>query len=113
MDDVAIGDLLATLGLVGENAVLGRAALERSGLTNARKTRISMAKVGTAGAAIDAELARLCRRCAAQAGGEARRVVIVDDTSCSRCSGSANARALDELVAAATAAGATRLVVVG
>jgi hypothetical protein len=111
--DITISGLLASLGLRGEAAALGRAALEDARLTNARKHRMSLDKVATARKAIDEELARLCRRCAADAADEARIVVVVDAAACTRCGGSANVRALDDLAAAAEAARISRLVLVG
>lgn len=113
MGDVAIADLLSSLGLTGEDAEVGRIVLETAGLTNPRKTRISRAKEGAVRDALDAEIARLCRRCADGAAGEPRLVVVVAHDACARCAGSANTRALDDLAAAAAKAGVTRLVVVG
>ncbi len=113
MKDVAIDDFLRELGLVGEAAALGRAVLERASLTNPRKRRLAVAKLSEARVAIDGRLARLCRRCATDAVGEERTVVLVPAGACARCGGSANDRALDELAEAARAAGAQRLVVVG
>jgi hypothetical protein len=113
MGDIAISDLLAELGLVDGDADLGRAAMEHAGLTNPRKSRISDAKVGAAREAIDRELARLCRRCADRPNRDARALVVVGAEACAVCGGSANTRALDALVVAATASGVTRLVVVG
>ncbi len=109
MKDVAIADLLAQLGLVGDDAKRGRAVLVAAGLTNPRKARMSVEKVSAAQAAIDAELTRLCRRCA----GDDTTSVVVPPEACPRCAGSPNARALDELVAEATASGLVHLVVVG
>lgn len=113
MADVAIVELLASLGLAGEDAELGRAVLEQAGLTNPRKARISRGKEPAVRAALDAEIARLCRRCAGATADEPRVVVIVAPELCTRCAGSANARALEDLAGAATRAGVTRLVVVG
>lgn len=113
MADVAIVELLASLGLTGEDAMLGRTVLETAGLTNPRKTRISRDKESDVRRALDAEIARLCRRCAEAAAGEPRVLVTVAPELCARCGGSANARALDGLADAAAAAGVTRLVVVG
>ena len=113
MADVAIAELLATLGLTGDDAEMARAVVEAAGLTNPRKSRISREKAVAVRDAIDAEIARLCRRCAEAAKGEPRLVVVVSPEQCARCAGSANTRALDELAAAAASAGVTRLVVVG
>ena len=113
MADVAIADLLASLGLAGEDAEMGRSVLEAAGLTNPRKSRISADKEPAAREAIDAEIARLCRRCDEATSAEPRLVVLVPPEACARCAGSANARALGDLASAAAAAGVTRLVVVG
>lgn len=113
MTDVPITNFLASLGLVGENATLARLLLEGAGLTNPRKQRISVAKLEDATRAVDREIARLCWRCADDAGDDPRRVVEVRSEACARCAGSANARALDDLVAAAERAGVRRIVVVG
>lgn len=113
MSDVAIADVLRGLGLEGEEAALARTVLELAGLTNPRKQRVSLAKVGRVATAIDAELARLCRRCATEVEGERRLVVIVPSEACARCGGSASARALQGLLGAARAAGVQRIVLVG
>jgi hypothetical protein len=112
-EEIAIDEFLRSLGLQGENAALARGVLEHAGLTNPRKQRMAAAKTGPARNAIDAEIARVCRRCAADAPAGARVVVIVPAATCARCGGSANVRALDDLAVAARAAGLRRLVVVG
>jgi hypothetical protein len=111
--DVAIDELLASFGLEGDDALLGRAALEQAGLTNPRKQRISAAKADRAREALDARLARLCSGCAGRHVPDGREVVLVTPAACARCGGSNNARALRELVEATAAAGVRRLVVVG
>lgn len=113
MADVVIAELLASLGLEGDDAAMARIVIESAGLTNPRKSRISRDKAEAVRAAVDAEMARLCRRCAAAVEREPRLVATVTPASCTRCGGSANARALDDLAGAAEAAGVTRLVVVG
>lgn len=113
MTDVAIDELLASLGLEGDAAALGRAALEDAGLTNPRKQRIAAAKVDRARAAVDARLARLCEACAEQAPRDGRRVVRVPPALCPRCGGSNNRRALRDLVDACARAGVRRLCIVG
>ena len=74
---------------------------------------MAAAKAPAARVAIDAEVARLCRRCATDTAAEPRVIAVVPAAACARCSGSANTRALDELATAARAAGVRRLVVVG
>lgn len=113
MTDVGIDELLASLGLEGEAAALGRAALEDAGLTNPRKQRIAAAKAERAREAVDARLARLCAACAERAPRDGRRRIVVPPAVCPRCGGSNNRRALRDLVDACAAAGVRRLVVVG
>ena len=113
MADVPIPDFLAELGLTGAAAERARAVLEAEGITNPRKSRLSPAKLDAARAAIDARFARFCAPCAARTDAGGREVVIVAATSCSRCGGSRNDRALTEMVEACAAAGVRRLVVVG
>lgn len=112
-EEIAIDELLHSLGLEGEDSALARGVLEHAGLTNPRKQRITASKTGAARAAIDAEIARVCRRCAADAADETRVVVVVPGPACARCGGSANVRALDDLASAARVGGVRRLVLVG
>ena len=113
MTDLAITDLLASLGLEGSNADQARSVLEQAGLTNQRKQRISVVKLPAVRAAIDASIARLCARCAANVAGDGRMLVRVETAQCARCNGSATRRALDELAAACRSTGLGRVVVVG
>jgi hypothetical protein len=113
MSDVAIADLLASLGLEGAAAARGRAALEEAGLTNPRKTRMAAGKVERAKAAVDERLARLCASCAERVDACGREVVRVAPAFCANCGGSRNARGLTELRAACERAGIRRVVVVG
>jgi hypothetical protein len=111
--DVGIDELLASFGLEGDAAALGRRALEEAGLTNPRKQRIAAGKSERAREAVDARLARLCAACAERAPRDGRRVVVVPPSVCARCGGSNNRRALRDLVDACVAGGVRRLVVVG
>lgn len=113
MTDIAIADLLGSLGLLGADAKRGRAILEGDGITNPRKARISIVKLERARAAIDGRLARFCASCAARTDADGREVVIVAPSACVRCGGSRNNRALTELVEACASAGISRIVVVG
>ncbi|MEZ5101773.1 MAG: hypothetical protein R3C15_18640 [Thermoleophilia bacterium] len=111
-DSIPIEELLGRLGLRGADLARGRATLEAAGLTNPRKSRISVAKLERAGAAIDAAWARLCARCAETHDGD-RPVLAVDPALCAACHGSGTRRALDELARRLPAAGVRRVVVVG
>ncbi len=113
MSDLPIGDFLASLGLTGALAERGRAVLEAEGITNPRKSRLSEAKLERARAAIDARFARLCVSCAARTDAGGREIVTVATAACTRCGGSRNERALDELAEACESAGLRRLVLVG
>ncbi|MEJ7569278.1 MAG: hypothetical protein WKF41_13545 [Gaiellaceae bacterium] len=113
MSDPGIVDFLRSLGLTGDDAKRGRAVLEADGITNPRKSRISAAKLERARAVIDARFARFCAACAARTDAGGREVVTVAASTCARCGGSRNDRALTEMVEACEAAGILRLVVVG
>jgi hypothetical protein len=108
--DVAIDAFLSSLGLLGSDARRARDALEAAGLTNARKQRISRAKLEPATAEIDRRFCRVCRVCAEDARGT---VLVVEPVHCTRCAGSRNMRAVDDMVEACGAAGVHRLLVVG
>lgn len=111
-DVVPIDELLAALGLTGEDAQLARLVLEEGGLTRPGKTNIAAEKVERAREAIDAEIARLCATCA-PVGAEGRQLALVPQAACAYCGGSNNQRALLEMIAACERAGVTRLVIVG
>jgi len=111
--DVLISEVLATLGLSGPNAERARSILEAAGITNPRKTRLSVGKVERARAAIDARFARLCHACEGRVAVGGRERVRVRPDACRHCGGSRTARALQELRAACTTAGVRRLAVVG
>src|SRR5436190_2133599 len=111
--DVAIDDALSQLGLAGGEAGRARAELERVGLTNPRKRRISAGKLDAVRVAIDERFARLCDACAAREPHDERERLRVPPAACVRCGGSNNDRALADLVAACSAAGLARIVFVG
>ncbi|MEX0684019.1 MAG: hypothetical protein WD981_07100 [Gaiellaceae bacterium] len=91
----------------------GRAILEAAGVTHRGKQRLAESKLERVREAIDAELARLCATCAARRPGDGRELVVVPAAACTYCGGSANARAVRELVESCKRAGVRRLVVVG
>lgn len=141
--DIPITKMLAELGVVAADEVAtARAALEAAGLTNPRKTNISVEKRAAVTAEIDRIYRRLCVRCAAdvEAGGDvpggpsgfeaggrlgagpgtgqrtapdAHPILRVAQTQCTRCGGSNNQRAVDEMLAACARANVRNIVFVG
>lgn len=122
-NDTPITKMLADLGVAAADEVaVARAALESAGLTNPRKTNISVAKREAVTAEIDKIFRRLCARCAADveterdARGTAaddRPVLRVAQPGCTRCGGSNNQRAVDEMLAACARGGVSKIVFVG
>lgn len=93
-----------------------RAALEGAGLTRAGKARISTEKLARAEEALGAKLALHCSNpeCVAWAKGTGRQPLACEPKStCERCGGSDNRRAMTDLVEAFRARGVRRLLVVG
>jgi hypothetical protein len=111
--DRAIDDVLAELGLTGDDAARGRRVLEEAGLTRPGKERIAEGKVERAREAIAAVLLRLCARCSPRGAGDRRELVVVPQTACTYCGGSAHRAALHDVEAAFARHGLRRLVVVG
>jgi hypothetical protein len=111
--DLAIDDLLDELGLSGDDAATARRILEQEGLTNPRKRRISLTKVGAAESLLDARLQRVCHSCRGRARADGRTVVEVPRAACPVCAGSSNRRAVDELVEACRRAHVGRLLAIG
>lgn len=121
--DIPITKMLAELGVVAADEVAtARAALEAAGLTNPRKTNISVEKRAAVTAEIDRIFRRLCVRCAAdvEAGGDApgsapdaHPILRVAQPQCTRCGGSNNQRAVDEMLAACARANVRNIVFVG
>ena len=113
MTDIAITELLASLGLTGEVATRARGILEDAGVTNARKQRISLAKTELVEATLDEHLRRVCHSCRTRTVEDGREVVQVPPAACPVCRGSANSRAVREMVEACRRSNVLRLVVVG
>lgn len=121
--DIPIPEMLADLGVVAaEEVAAARALLESEGLTNPRKNNISLAKRDAVTEAIDTIYRRLCTRCAADVedGGDTpgvpsgpRPVLRVAQPQCTRCGGSNNQRAVDEMLASCARANVTKIVFVG
>jgi hypothetical protein len=115
--DVEIGTWLAGLGYgPGPSHQRARAALEEAQLTRPGKARISAEKLARA-----AELlaGRFSLHCSSPACAEAARrtgrdpLPAASKALCHHCGGSDNARAAQDLIAACTAAGVRRILVVG
>jgi len=111
--DIAITELLATLGLSGGVVTRARGILEDAGVTNARKQRISLTKAELVEATLDERLQRVCHSCRTRAVADGREVVQVPPAACRVCRGSANRRAVREMVEACRRSNVLRLVVVG
>ncbi len=128
--DISISSLLTQLGIVGaEEVAAARSALEAEGLTNPRKTNIALTKRDAVERVIDARFLRLCVHCAQNvaeasdpnakataeptAAGLDLPVMRVAQSNCTRCGGSNNQRAIDEMLAACADAGVRRIVLVG
>ncbi|MCC6334613.1 MAG: hypothetical protein IT380_11575 [Myxococcales bacterium] len=93
-----------------------RAALEEAGLTRPGKSRLSTEKLPRAQTALSARFFLHCAtpECVAFARASGKQAVRCEPKStCQRCGGSDNQRAVRELVEACRQRGASRLVVVG
>ena len=116
--DVEIDVLLSEAGFSAEaSRRAARAVLERAGLTNPSKTRVSLAKIERVLAALDAALTLCCGdaacRSAAIASKPRAQVVEALGAACAHCAGSSSARAAKRFVALFRTARMSRLVVVG
>jgi len=92
--------------------------LAAAGITNTRKPRIHASKRARVAELLEAQLFPVCNRgdCQARArslSGKKRSVGAAGQAHCRVCAGSVNQRAVDELVATAKRAGATKVCVVG
>lgn len=115
--DVEIDAWLSAEGFgLPDVKVKARAALEEAGLTRAGKQRLSMEKVARAKEALEAKFFLHCAtpECVAFARASGREAVRCEPKStCRRCGGSDNQRAVRDLVEACRARGASKLVIVG
>lgn len=113
--DLAIDDVLADLGYAADTArPIARAALEVAGLTSARKQRIAATKLDAVKDLLAARFLLACARATCRAAGAGRTVLdAAQPTDCGVCGGSENRAAVDRAVAALTARGRRRIVVVG
>ncbi|HWO27092.1 MAG TPA: hypothetical protein VNO30_50525 [Kofleriaceae bacterium] len=116
--DLVIEAVLDDLGFTGDNARLARTALEEAGLTNAKKKRISAAKLSDLRSVLSARFMLVCTRApcreAAVAAGANRTVLAAArPTACEVCGGSANAAEIGKAITALVDGGLRRIVVVG
>lgn len=114
-EDVSKADMLAELGFGGDLAP-AFAVLERAGLSNAKKQRISASKRNQAERALAEALIRVCNRgdCRTAARDDLRETVdAATQADCEICGGSSQRDAVDRMIAACARAGVVRVVVVG
>lgn len=118
MADVALAELIASLGYLGEPAQ--RAAHEvlvDAGLTSGKKQRIDAAKVAAVRAVLERSLAPVCgdATCAADAlrRRPQARAVATEAEACAVCGGSEHRRAAVRLAATIAGRRRPRLLVVG
>jgi hypothetical protein len=120
MADLAKRDFYRRLGYAGPEDLLHQALLE-AGLTNPRKSRISLDKLDAAALVLEERFLRACSRgdCQDQAirlladrpGQEL--ALAAEARDCAMCGGSGTSRAVKAMVAAMGSLGWTRLCVVG
>lgn len=111
------GELFRELGYGGSHDLL-ESALEDAGLSRRSKQAIAADKREAVAAVLDERFIAVCARGDCQTGARAsgdERVVVAaaSPAQCELCSGTPNARAVDEMVDAMCRAGLRRLCVVG
>lgn len=116
-DVVSKAELFTRLGYGASHDLL-EAALEEAGLSRPDRSNISAAKADAVREALSERFVIVCSRGDCQAEGaetaDGRTLVLASSPDeCAVCGGSANARAVDRMVAALTRAGSARLCVVG
>lgn len=116
-DAIPKAELFRALGYGASHDLLEH-ALEQAGLSRPAKPAISASKRAAVAALLEERFVAVCSRgdCRAEAQEhDDGRVAITAATAadCAFCGGSANARAVDDMVAALTRAGIRRLCVVG
>lgn len=120
MADLPKGEFLRRLGYAGPGNLLLQ-ALQDAGLTHPRKSRISLEKQDAAARVLEARFLRVCQRgdCQEQANSRLEELpgvelaLAAESRDCAVCGGSGTTRALKAMLQAMTAAGWTRLCVVG
>ena len=114
MDDLAIPELLSSLGFEGEGAKRALERLYREGLTRPGKSRIATTKIEAVKRTLGAAFVRHCHKpaCEPVRGGR-REPVIVAAGHCETCGGSDNRRAVERMLKAMQQIGWRRLLVAG
>ncbi len=114
MDDLAIPELLSSLGFEGEGAERALERLYREGLTRTGKSRIATTKIEAVKRTLGAAFVRHCHKpaCEPVRGGR-REPVIVAAAHCETCGGSDNRRAVERMLKAMQQIGWRRLLVAG
>ena len=108
MDDLAIPELLSSLGFEGEGSKRALERLYREGLTRPGKTRIATTKMEAVERTLGAAFVRHCRKPACEPlRGERRDPVIVAAAHCETCGGSDNRRAVERMLKATRRAATT------
>lgn len=115
--DIAKSELLRELGFGGSTA-LYEAALQRAGLSNPRKPRISISKRDAVIEVLAAEFLRVCSRgdCSNRApsiAGGREVVPAATQADCEVCGGSVNRGGVEEMLAAFSQSGWSKLCIVG
>lgn len=117
--DPEITEVLGELGFGEPSAQrAARSALEKAGLTHARKTRISEEKLPRVRELLDATFARacadeVCRGALRRQKPGSELLAVIEPRACEYCGGSDNRKAMRRLVAACLHRGVSRVVVVG
>ena len=114
MDDLAIPELLSSLGFEGDGAKRALQRLYREGLTRPGKSRIATTKIEAVKRTLGAAFVRHCHKpaCEPVRGGR-REPVIVAAAHCETCGGSDNRRAVERMLKAMQQIGWRRLLVAG
>lgn len=115
--DLPKAEFLARIGFGGDPVIADRVLIE-AGLTNARKPRISAAKLDRADELLRSRFAYVCQRgdCRAAAATRFRDRGVIRAAApefCEVCRGSANRSAVDAMIRTMAAAGLRRLCVLG
>ena len=114
MTDLAISQLLSSLGFEGEGATRALQRLYGEGLTRPGKTRIATTKIEAVEHTLGAAFVRHCHRRACEpVPGESRDPVIVAAPHCETCGGSDNRRAVERMLKAMGRVGWRKLLVAG
>ena len=114
MDDLAIPELLSSLGFEGEGAKRALQRLYGEGLTRPGKSRIATTKIEAVKRTLGAAFVRHRHKPACEpVRGEGRDPVIVAAAHCETCGGSDNRRAVERMLKAMRQVGWRKLLVAG